>query len=129
MVVYAGDPGEEGASVLVYDLDHDLLLSRQGLKLFGSPPILVLLDLSLFVPVGLNILVLGLKPKKARLAALLGRQRLESIDLFETREPWAEAWDHPERQQPAHPLPPGAEKEDWARLLASLEQSGETEGT
>ena len=134
IIIYGCDPSEEGAHVFIYDINYDLILSKQSLKLYGSPPIMERVGMNVFVPVGLNILVLGLRVTKSLLSTALGRHQLQSVDFFETRNPWVKDWDTesnsgieaPEVENETNGVSSDvAEFSDLVKLVHTLENSGQ----
>jgi len=129
IVIFGGDASEEGAVVVIYDVTYDLLLSKQSLKLYSLPPIMEKVGLSIFVPVGLHILVLGLRITKSLLSSVLGRHQLRSVDFFETRDPWAKRWtddDEEEAEEEVQEMQEGtAGFQDLVTLVKTLENHGQ----
>jgi len=90
--MYGSDPSEEGAVVFLYDLKYNVLLAKQSLKLYGTPPIMEKVGTNIIVPVGLHILVLGISISKSLLSAVVAKHRLKAgEEVFEQRNPWSAA--------------------------------------
>jgi hypothetical protein len=88
-VIYGSDVSEEGAVVFLYDLKYDLVVAKQSLKLYGTPPIMEKIGKNVIVPVGLHILVLGVQASKSLLRTVVGKHRLQAgEEVFEQRNPW-----------------------------------------
>lgn len=89
VVIYGSDPSEEGAVVLLYDLKYDIVSAKQGLKLYGTPPIMEVIDSSVLIPVGLHVLVLALHASKSLLSGVVGKHGIRSgEEVFEQRSPF-----------------------------------------
>jgi len=90
MIIYGSDPSEEGAVVFLYDIKYALVIAKQSLKLYGTPPIMEQVGGSVIVPVGMHILVLGLRASKSLLSSVVGKHQIRSgEEVFEERTPWA----------------------------------------
>jgi len=88
-VVYGSDSSEEGAVVLIYDLKYDLVVTKQGLKLYGTPPIMDVVGSNILIPVGLHVLVLALRVSKSLLSGMVGQHGIRGGDeVFEQRAPF-----------------------------------------
>ena len=93
IICYGSDSAEEGAIVFVYDIQFDLILSRQSLKLYSFPPIMARTENFIFIPLGLNILVVGIRVGKSLLSSVAGKHQIQSVDFFESRDPWKTGWE------------------------------------
>jgi hypothetical protein len=137
IIVYGCDPSEEGGVVLVYDLKYDLVLSKQSLKLYSSPPIMNKVNHNIFVPLGLNILVLGIRYTKSLLSSVVGQHRIQGIDFFESRDPWKSGWEQDSTLQPVtkqmtiedlnESFYDGIDLKDLEEIVKTLEKNGHAE--
>jgi hypothetical protein len=71
IVVYGSDPSEEGALVFLYDLKYDIVVVKQALKLYGTPPIMDTVGNNIIIPVGLHVLVNNKKLNKKTIHFIL----------------------------------------------------------
>lgn len=90
IAIYGCDPSEEGAIVIIYDINYDLVVSKQSLKLYSLPPLMERIGYSLFVPLGLHILVLTFRITKSLLSSVVGKHQAKlNEEVFEGRNPWS----------------------------------------
>ncbi len=95
IAMYGSDPSEEGAVAVIYDIHYDLVVSKQCLKLYSIPPLMEKIGQSLFVPLGLHILVLTFRVTKSLLSSVVGKHQARlDAEVFEGRDPWStKGWD------------------------------------
>ncbi|XP_049808772.1 nucleolar protein 11-like [Schistocerca nitens] len=75
LMLYGADPSEEGAFMLVLNLQFRLVKSRLHFKLFSPRPQVWRVQSALLLPVGLSLVVVPFHIGDERLAALLGTSR------------------------------------------------------
>lgn len=95
IAIYGCDASEEGAVVIIYDFQYDIVVSKQSLKLYSLPPLIEKVGQSLLVPLGLHILVLSFRITKSLLASVVGKHQAKlDEEVFEGRSPWVtKTWD------------------------------------
>ncbi|XP_069688023.1 nucleolar protein 11-like isoform X1 [Periplaneta americana] len=72
VAIYGADPSEEGASLIIYNVQFGVVQSRHHLKLFASPPRLWCTGTNLLITTAHNLVVVPYQLETQRLSSLIG---------------------------------------------------------
>nr|CAD7463192.1 unnamed protein product [Timema tahoe] len=75
LAMFGADPSEEGARLLIYNLQFNLVQSHHQFKLFSNPPKMWHVDQKLLVAIGGNLAVVPYQLETERLEALVGSHK------------------------------------------------------
>nr|CAD7199378.1 unnamed protein product [Timema douglasi] len=75
LAMLGADPSEEGARLLIYNLQFNLIQSHHQFKLFSNPPKMWHVDQKLLVAIGGNLAVVPYQLETERLEALVGSHK------------------------------------------------------
>nr|CAD7430518.1 unnamed protein product [Timema monikensis] len=76
LAMFGADPSEEGARLLIYNLQFNLVQSHQQFKLFSNPPKMWHVGQKLLVAIGGNLAVVPYQLETERLEALVGSHKI-----------------------------------------------------